>query len=861
MSFGFSAGDIVTLVKLATKTYEGWKNACSEYADITNTLDSLCILLGRIRDEANKPASVLARNGADREELRDVLRGCRKTVEELNAVVVKFKSLSSSRKKNWDRVRLGVKNLSELRAKLTQHTTTITAYLEAVGLGSLARIEDRLSAIPTEIQQNIDALVAEIRAGRREGSVMTTYEDDEKDVWRQFRREMVMDGINSSVIHRHKPLIRQYLRRLAEEGMLEEEEPPAGDDGPSKHLDPQHSRTAHGIGTSDLDDGGTDAGGDEEVMRGTTSGKTELFASAEYADTEEVLVYQDVHHVLNHEAPSVTKYHRNVFQPGPRGYFMSWTLPLHPSVSEHHIYLSHLGPCRYAHRLYFVHHQRRDEVKRFISHRKEQGRQVFLNRHIPWLPLRGDGDRTDLHITLPPHWTYEFSSENRLSFLDHASAVFSYVPGRPDAEEYLPQVFDPHAAIPLGWRVESIGGKMLWWQSRTTGFFFVHPAERSHLEQGRDGLYDHMWLSKDPENKSTTAPRALFDLRDIFIDPQRVGQLREHDVRFESTMALWKIFPELSVWHPGQRAVQRETMHLEWTAELEEANPGMREHLIEWQERMDNIARCHPETKHLVSCRSKTFQGCLNESTKDIDAGEDQASFFADDNFHNEFLESLQRLDYYSVSLPVGFKESFEFAFDDYTYALRPIAGTRESLNQLRMEMPQRSRFMFHILAGEVLWGLEAVVNGLSFAASTNTGKEIGLQGWRGVEELAFACFFATASAPYQASLDKRAHLLKHELRLRSPEENGLLGASQSFVNDNQHVVWGTVAKYIRILYGDVKHQPGEFVIWLGLNSLAWSERGESQSRLYEFTRWEKTNGAHKVTTWMGDVTTYRAEA
>ena len=94
-----------------------------------------------------------------------------------------------------------------------------------MGLGSLGRIEDKLKSVPSDIQRSIDALAAEIRAGRREGSIMTTYEDDEKDVWRQFRRELVSDGIKSSEIYKFKPQIREYLQTLAEEGLLEEEAP------------------------------------------------------------------------------------------------------------------------------------------------------------------------------------------------------------------------------------------------------------------------------------------------------------------------------------------------------------------------------------------------------------------------------------------------------------------------------------------------------------------------------------------------------------------------------------------------------------------------------------------------------------
>lgn len=222
MSFGFSPSDIVALVNITSKAYRGWKHACGEYSEITGSLDSLLIVLGRINKEAAKPGSVLSRNRCDQNDLKDILSNSEPTVSELHAIIIRYKSLGSSREKNWDRLRLGVKNLEPLRSQLTQHIAAIAAYLDTVGLGALGRIENGLNAIPDRIQQTIDGLAAEIRAGRREGTIMTTYSDDEKDVWRQFRRELIGEGMRSSFVHKYKPLIRKYLKELAERGELEE---------------------------------------------------------------------------------------------------------------------------------------------------------------------------------------------------------------------------------------------------------------------------------------------------------------------------------------------------------------------------------------------------------------------------------------------------------------------------------------------------------------------------------------------------------------------------------------------------------------------------------------------------------------
>ena len=156
MSFGFSPSDIVALIAITSKAYRGWKNACGEYSEITGSLDSLLIVLERIESEASKPGSVLLRTARDKTDLRVILYNAESNVRELYSIVIRFKSLGSSREKNWDKLRFGVKNVDPLRTKLTQHITAITAYLDAVGLGSLGRIERELSAIPDRIQRTIE---------------------------------------------------------------------------------------------------------------------------------------------------------------------------------------------------------------------------------------------------------------------------------------------------------------------------------------------------------------------------------------------------------------------------------------------------------------------------------------------------------------------------------------------------------------------------------------------------------------------------------------------------------------------------------------------------------------------------------
>lgn len=57
--------------------------------------------------------------------------------------------------------------------------------------GQLDVILDKVDKIATKMQQ-------------KGGSVLTNYDDDDREVWKQFRRELVAEGFSSDVLQQHK---------------------------------------------------------------------------------------------------------------------------------------------------------------------------------------------------------------------------------------------------------------------------------------------------------------------------------------------------------------------------------------------------------------------------------------------------------------------------------------------------------------------------------------------------------------------------------------------------------------------------------------------------------------------------------
>jgi len=95
--------------------------------------------------------------------------------------------------------------LGGIRLKLISQKTNLTSFLDsipshesgemAMTLGTngdqLEVILDKVDKIATMMQQ-------------RNGSVMPNHEDDDKEVWKQFRRELIVEGFSSDVLQQNK---------------------------------------------------------------------------------------------------------------------------------------------------------------------------------------------------------------------------------------------------------------------------------------------------------------------------------------------------------------------------------------------------------------------------------------------------------------------------------------------------------------------------------------------------------------------------------------------------------------------------------------------------------------------------------
>ena len=102
----------------------------------------------------------------------------------------------------------------------------MSLWLNMISIGTMGSVEQQMNDAGgdlKEIKQAVNGIAAHLMAkDRSEGSVLTTYPDDDKAIWKELRRELIGEGFSSSVIGKHKHLIKAYVEELGARGLLDD---------------------------------------------------------------------------------------------------------------------------------------------------------------------------------------------------------------------------------------------------------------------------------------------------------------------------------------------------------------------------------------------------------------------------------------------------------------------------------------------------------------------------------------------------------------------------------------------------------------------------------------------------------------
>jgi hypothetical protein len=88
-------------------------------------------------------------------------------------------------------------------------------------MSSQGRVEREIRNALPEIRESLNWIIAKLSAGN-EGSILTSYNGDDKGVWKELRRELILEGFASPYIRQHKAMIMDYFRELGERGLLDD---------------------------------------------------------------------------------------------------------------------------------------------------------------------------------------------------------------------------------------------------------------------------------------------------------------------------------------------------------------------------------------------------------------------------------------------------------------------------------------------------------------------------------------------------------------------------------------------------------------------------------------------------------------
>jgi hypothetical protein len=180
---GYSAGDAILLTQLAWRALQGTIKACGEHDELTREVSSLHKVLKRLTTELENAESLLNRPGDDRGQgLREIGGGCARILNVMDSILTKYNALSEDKrcgKKLWQKIRFGngeLQDLSEIRLKLSTHTSAILMMVNLCSLGSQGRVETQLNNVGGElhgIRGKVDWIAANMAARSGDGTVWT----------------------------------------------------------------------------------------------------------------------------------------------------------------------------------------------------------------------------------------------------------------------------------------------------------------------------------------------------------------------------------------------------------------------------------------------------------------------------------------------------------------------------------------------------------------------------------------------------------------------------------------------------------------------------------------------------------------
>ncbi|CAK7198602.1 serine palmitoyltransferase component [Sporothrix eucalyptigena] len=212
MSFGIGIMDVVGVTKFAWDLYKALRDSSEDFRRLSTEVASLHTVLLETEDYLRENDNDKTLDDVRRRRLSVLTECCQDSLTDLQRMLDNYESLGTQAQRTWDRMRWGLRDLSDVRLRLISNAATLGAFTSALSNASVARMDKRLAKFMTEVM-----------AGLREGSVVTTSDVaetiDTPGVWDQLRRELEDVGISESVIEDNRDHIAAWFKDTLQDGL------------------------------------------------------------------------------------------------------------------------------------------------------------------------------------------------------------------------------------------------------------------------------------------------------------------------------------------------------------------------------------------------------------------------------------------------------------------------------------------------------------------------------------------------------------------------------------------------------------------------------------------------------------------
>ena len=212
MSFGYGV-DIMAISGLAIKVYTAYKDAPGDYRNISDEVKSLDIIINNAAQHFK--STTLSDN--KRQEGQEVLRGCQRVLEDLDALIVKYNGLAStSTSRVFKRIKLGIEDIVTLRARLTSNTTLLNGFIQRFDIPTITIRQNILISLHScdsdKMQAQLDSVLGLRRTMSRDSIVSFAGSINTKKAYKKFCKGLFEIGVTADIIKQKEKEIQDMLK-------------------------------------------------------------------------------------------------------------------------------------------------------------------------------------------------------------------------------------------------------------------------------------------------------------------------------------------------------------------------------------------------------------------------------------------------------------------------------------------------------------------------------------------------------------------------------------------------------------------------------------------------------------------------